>query len=118
MFISFLLSKALPLILKVIVGPITYHLGRVLLNAWRAIDDLNPAAKRFAVFVIALGISAALHATGQQVPAECSALSSGAIDDACASVLSGPGFLSALVTAVLGSGIAFLLHAEKKADPA
>ena len=57
MFISFLLSKALPLILKVIVGPLTYHLGRVLLNAWRAIDDLNPTAKRIAVFGLALLIS-------------------------------------------------------------
>lgn len=118
MIVSFLLGKALPLILKVIVGPLTYVIGRVLLNAWRWVDELNPAAKRAVVFVLALVISGVLEATGQQVPGECSALASGQVAEGCVAVLSSSGFLSAVLTAVLGSAIAFLIHAAKKADPA
>jgi hypothetical protein len=106
------------LILKVIVGPLTYLIGRVLLNAWVKVDDLSPNVKRFVVFIIALVISTVLHEAGQEVPGECTALLIGQVADTCVSVLTSGGFLNALLTASLGSGVAFLIHAEKKANPA
>jgi hypothetical protein len=114
MIISYLLGKALPLILKVIVGPLTYLIGRALLNAWRTVDELNPGAKRVVIFVLALFISAILQATGQQLPGECTGLAAGEVGEACVSVLTSTGFLSATLTAAIGAGMAFLIHAAKK----
>jgi hypothetical protein len=115
MISAFLLGKVFPLLLKTIVGPLAYYLGRVLLNAWKSVDELRPGVKRIIVFAVALALSAAFQVTGQHVPGECSGLGAGQVADECVSILTGTGFLGALLTAAIGSGLAFLLHAERKA---
>ena len=117
MLATFLLGKALPLLLKVLVGPLTYLLGRVFLNAWRSLDDLNPGPKRAIVFIIALCISAFVQLTGQTLPSECADVGIGELTDGCVTLLSSAGFLNTVLTAVIGAGLGYLLHSMKKANP-
>lgn len=114
MITAFLLGKVFPLLLKTIVGPLAYFIGRVLLNAWQSVDEFRPSVKRIIVFAVALALSAAFQVAGQHVPVECSGLGAGQVDDGCVSILTGTGFLGALLTAAIGSGLAFLLHAQRK----
>jgi hypothetical protein len=109
-----LIAHALPIILKVIVGPLAYLIGRVLLNAWRSMDALDPTMKRIVVFIIALGISLIVQAAGQPLPGACTLVSAGEVTDACVGAVTSPGFLSGVLTAAIGSVFAFLIHAAKK----
>lgn len=117
MITSFLLGKALPLLLAILVAPLAYLLGRFILNAWREVDDLPPGAKRVIIFAISLAIAAFFHITGQAIPVECSGLSSGNVADGCIQVIASPEFLTVALKGFLGAIGAFLLHALKKANP-
>lgn len=110
---DWLTMHALSVVLKFALGPITYVLGRYLLNAWGWIDNLPPFAKRLAVFVLAVTISGILTALGIDVPAECAAVAAGQVSDACAQALvSNP-----VLSGILGAIVALFIHAKKKEPP-
>lgn len=117
MLTTFLLGKALPLLLKVLVGPLVYVLGRLILNGWRSLDDMPPIAKRVIVFILAMMVSAFFQVTGRTLPLECAGVAFGELTDGCVTLLSSAGFLNTTLTAVIGAGLAYLMHAMKKSDP-
>lgn len=110
---DWLVMHALTIALPAIIGPITYILGRKLLNGFAALDTLPAIAKQGVVLALAIGLAALAQAAGIMLPSECAAIGTGALTSDCQSALASPVFLKGVVGALL----AYLLHYLKKADP-
>ena len=95
-------TLALSLLLPVIVGPVTFVVMQALkrLSAW--VDAQSPTVKRFAVALIAFGLTLAGKLTGVDIPCEPEANCLVALDQDA-------------VRAVVGAALAFALHGLKNA---
>lgn len=110
---DWLLLHAISVVLKFAIGPITYLIGRYVLNAWHWLDDLPPFAKRLIIFGLAIALSAVFQALGQPLPPECSAIATGDVPDACVTALSS----NPVLAGIIGALVALFIHAKKKEPP-
>lgn len=110
---DFLSMKMLAMAVTFIIGPLTYLAVRHIKQFWLWLNRQPATAQRAFVLVIAFVLTAGAQAAGLTLPSECADVGLGTLTDTCQSALAGPVF----VKSVLSAGIAFLLHALKKADP-
>jgi hypothetical protein len=92
----------LPLVLPLVVGPISFVLMQALKTASNTVENLPPLAKRFAVAGIAVVLTVLGKATGVDLACDVNAATN------CLSALD-----QDAVKAIIGAALAYVIHFAK-----
>jgi hypothetical protein len=108
---EFLTTRALGLLLPLIVGPLAYLLTKLLKDSVTAIDKAPPYVKQAIVVALSFALAGAVKYFGSLLPGVCVL---GDDPMSCLSALTNPDAMKVLVSAL----VAFAIHAGQKAQDA
>lgn len=103
---DFLKNQALSLVLPFVLGPAAFHITQAAKRGSNFIDNQGAAVKVGVAFAVSALFVAAASFAGVDAPA-CVADKACQLND----------FTEPFVKAVLGAGVAVLMHKQKKANP-